>query len=432
LASSAELGGQEGNPAPATSVQKLLARASGLRHVEVGDIVHPDPAYVILHDGCIEATYRELCALGYGAIRNAERVVFVTDHEVAYGSPLAILRGQAIRDIAKRWRIGHLFDVGRGGHGHLFPLESGMVQPGMFLFAYDMHCTTFGAAGALALGVGPEITTVLATGTLWTQVPATVRIDLAGRLGRGVHARDAGFVLTHGLASGRWGVEYDSRVIEFGGPGIEPLGIADRVALCNSVTELGIASVLFGEAPPGASREDCNAILSDSAAMYEGRIGLDLADIEPQLALPGGPENASAVAGTAGLKIQHAFIGSCGSGMFDDFAIAATLLRGRRIADGVRLFVVPGSVATAQRLADEGLAQVFLRAGAMMLPAGCGPCAGGSMAPLGAGEVSISTAATNHSGRFGSTEGIAYLGSPLTVVASAVRGCITDPREFLP
>jgi 3-isopropylmalate/(R)-2-methylmalate dehydratase large subunit len=407
----------------ATAVQKLLARAAGRAHVAIGEVVYPTPDLVIIHDGFVETAYRELTSLGFGAVRNPERTVFVTDHEVAYGSPLAIARGAAIRDIARRWNT-QLFDVGRGGHGHLFPLECGMVRPGMFVFAYDMHCTTFGAEGALALGVGPEITTVLATGSLWTQVPATIRCEVKGRMRRASHARDVGFVLAHDLARGRWGVDYDNRVIEFGGPGVEALALAARVALCNSVTELGIATVLFSV--PAAPQ-----FPSDSLAPFEHRIEIDLGAIEPQVALPGGPENAAPVASVVGREIQHAFIGSCGSGMYQDFVDAAALLRGRQIAHGVRMFITPGSVATAQRLADDGIAQTFMQAGAVILPAGCGPCAGGLMAPLGAGEVSISTAATNHSGRFGAPSGEPYLASPLTVAASALSGRITDPREYI-
>ncbi len=415
----------------ATAVQKLLARAAGCEHVDVGEVVYPDPELVIIHDGFVEAAHQELSSLGFNALRDPQKVMFVTDHEVAYGSAAAITRGAAIRDIARRWQIGHFFDVGRGGHGHLFPLESGLVRPGMFLFAYDMHCTTFGAVGALALAVGPEVTAVLATGSLWTQVPASIRVDLKGRLQPASHARDAGYVLAQRLASGQWGVDYDYRVIEFGGPGAESLDLAARVALVNSVTELGVATVLFSVPPPGMRWDESEALLSDAEAPYEARIEVDLNDIEPQVALPGGPQNAAPVGRVAGRGIQHAFIGSCGSGMYQDFVDAAQLMRGRRIADDVRMFVVPGSVATTQRLSSEGITQVFLEAGAVVLPAGCGPCAGGLMGPLGAGEVSISTAATNHAGRFGSPAGEPYLGSPLTVAVSALRGCITDPREFI-
>jgi 3-isopropylmalate/(R)-2-methylmalate dehydratase large subunit len=153
--------------------------------------------------------------------------------------------------------------------------------------------------------------------------------------------------------------------------------------------------------------------------------------LEPQVALPGGPHLGVNVSNAIGRSIDHAFIGSCGSGMYDDFVRAASILRGRRLAGHVRLFAVPGTPETASRLARDGVLQVFIDAGAVVLPSGCGPCAGGVMGPLADGEVSLSTAATNHAGRFGSQTAEAYLASPLTVAASAVRGAIADPREFL-
>jgi 3-isopropylmalate/(R)-2-methylmalate dehydratase large subunit len=411
---------------PATAVQKLLARAAGRAHVGVGEVVYPTPDLVTIHDGFIEGAHKELSGLGYKAIRNSQNVMFVTDHEVAYGSPLSIARGAAIREVAKCWKVGHFYDVGRGGHGHLFPLELGLVQPGMFIFAYDMHCTTFGSVGALAFGIGPEVVSVLATGTVWTQVPQTIRFDVKGRLRKGRHPRDAGFVIAHGLSSGRWSVDYDYRVIEFGGEGAAALQLSERVALCNSVTEISIATVLFGAPLPGEPQDA--SIQSDADAPYEAGIEFDLSEIEPHVALPGGPEKAVPLTSVAGREIQHAFIGSCGSGMYEDFVDAARVLRDKRIADGVRLFVTPGSVATAQRLATDGVMQVFMKSGAIVLPSGCGPCAGGLMGPVGEGEVSISTAAANHKGRLGA--GDAYLASPLTVAASALSGRITDPREF--
>jgi len=404
---------------PQTLTQKLLARASGRDYVAPGDVIHPVPELVIIHDGYVETAYRELTKLGFRRIASPEKVVFVTDHEVVYGSPAAAARGARIREIARCWRIGRFYDVGQGGHGHLFPLEQGWIKPGMFLFAYDMHCTNFGAIGAAAYGVGPEITSVLATGTLWTQVPDTICVRLHGKLAPGVHARDVGFVLAHGFSSDRWGVSADYRVVEFAGPGLAGLSIADRVALCNSITEIGVANVAFP--PPAGSKE---GVHSDPGADYLHVIDLDLSEIIAQVALPGGPDRAAPLESVAGQRIDHAFLGSCGSGMYEDFAAAATVLKGRRVAAGVRLFVVPGSTATAMRMAQDGLQQVFLDAGAILLPPGCGPCAGGAMAPLGPGEVSISTAATNHSGRFGPSDGLAYLASPLTVAASAIEGAI--------
>ena len=411
-----------------TATQKILARASGLARVEPGEVIHPRPELIIIHDGYVETAYQQLASLGYGRVRDPERLVFVTDHEVAYATQRAVERGRSIRRIAKSWEVGRMFDVGRGGHGHLFPMEMGLVRPGMFLFCYDMHCTNFGAVGALAMGVGTEITAVLATGTLWTIVPHTVHVRLEGAMPAGTHARDVGFLLAKGFAEGTWNVDCDYRVIEFGGTGISRLDLASRVALCSSITELGVANVLFAAPPPGIDTAGAPDYLSDADATYEARVSFDLSTVEPQVALPGGPERAAPVTSVAGQHIDHAFLGSCGSGMYQDFVDAAALLRGHSLADGVRLFVVPGTTQTARRLADEGVAQVFLDAGAVVLPPGCGPCAGGMMGPLGSGEVSISTAATNHEARFGAKDGAAYLGSPLTVAASAIAGQIVDPR----
>jgi 3-isopropylmalate/(R)-2-methylmalate dehydratase large subunit len=278
-----------------------------------------------------------------------------------------------------------------------------------------MHCTTFGSIGALALGIGPEVTSVLACGTVWTQTPETIQINLHGALAEGCHPRDAGFIVAHGLASGAWGVEYDNCVVEFAGEGAARLNVAERVALCNSVTEIGVASVLFD-----------GMVASDAQAHFRARLDLDLSQVAPHVALPGGPERAAQLHDVLGRTIQHAALGSCGSGMYEDYVGAARLLQGKKIAAGVRLFVTPGSVNTAQRLAADGVMAAFMEAGAVVLPAGCGPCANGLMAPVGASETSISTAAANHKGRLGAGE--AYLASPLTVAASALAGCIADPR----
>jgi 3-isopropylmalate/(R)-2-methylmalate dehydratase large subunit len=411
-----------------TATEKLLARASGLSSVAPGDVVYPQPELVIIHDGYVETSYNQLRAAGYGALAQPDRVVFVTDHEVAYATQRAVERGRNIRRIADEWHIRELFDAGRGGHGHIFPMEAGLVRPGMFLFAYDMHCTNFGAVGALAIGVGAEIISVLATGTVWVEVPQTVAIDFTGRLAPAAHPRDVGFLLSRGFAKGEFGVEHDNRVVEFHGSALPEFSLAARVALCNTLTEIGVANVLFGTPPPGIAAESATEYISDADATYADRVTFDLGAVEPQVALPGAPENAAGVSSVAGKRVDHTYLGSCGSGMYEDFVDAARFIAGRKVADGVRMFVVPGTNVVARRLAADGIAQIFLDAGAVMLPSGCGPCAGGMMGPLGPGEVSISTAATNQAGRFGSMEGEVYLGSPLTVAASAVTGEITDPR----
>jgi 3-isopropylmalate/(R)-2-methylmalate dehydratase large subunit len=409
--------------------EKILARAAGLARVAAGDVVYPEPELVIVHDGYIETAHKQLSEIGYQRITRPDRVMFVTDHQVISTTPKAIAQARANRRIAAQWQVGHFLDAGRGGHGHLYPMEAGLVTPGMFLFAYDMHCTNFGAIGAFAQRTGPDITAVLATGTHWTVVPPTLRVELRGDYAAGVHSRDLGFWLSSQLTGGKLGVEYDHRVIEFAGPAVPGMSVALRVALCNTLTEIGVANVMF--APPAGSRErHPAAVESDADADYESVLRLDLADVQPQVSLPGGPDRAVGIGEVTGQRIDHAYVGACGSGMYEDFLTVAGLLRGRRVADHVRFFVVPGTVATAQRLADEGLTRLFMEAGAILLPPGCGPCAGGVGGPLGPGEVSISTAATNGAGRMGAMDALCFLGSPATVTASAIAGAITDPRRL--
>jgi 3-isopropylmalate/(R)-2-methylmalate dehydratase large subunit len=414
-----------------TMTEKLLARASGKASIKAGDVVSPQPELVILHDGYIETAHKILSEVGFRQIANPERVMFITDHNVIYTTPRSIEQGRANRRIAEEWGIGYFFDRGRGGHGHIYPMEAGLVKPGMFLFAYDMHCTNFGAIGAFALRAGPDIPAVLGTGTSWTVVPHTLQITLTGEFAPGVQARDLGFWLSSGLTSGRLGVEYDYRVVEFTGSAVQNMPIATRVALCNTLTEIGVLNILF---PPmsltGAPRDD-TWVESDPDATFEAKLALDLGDVSPQVALPGGPDRAAPVEDVVGRHIDHAYLGACGSGMYADFKVAADMLENQRVSEHVRFFIVPGTVALAKQLSDEGLTNTFLEAGAIMLPPGCGPCAGGIGGPLGPGEVSISTAATNGAGRMGSKEALCYLGSPLTVTASAIAGKIVDPREVL-
>ena len=392
---------------PMTMAEKLLARATGRPSVKPGEVIAPNPELVILHDGYVETSYKQLSQLGYRRITNPERVIIITDHNVINTSPRAVEQSRANRRIASEWKVDHFFDVGRGGHGHIYPMEVGMVRPGMFLMAYDMHCTNFGAVGAFAMRAGPDVPVVLATGTLWTMVPQTLRIDLVGAFKSGVYARDFGFGLSSNLTSGRLGVEYDDRVVEFGGDAVERMPISERVALCNTLTEIGVNNVLF---PPlsftGEKVE--HGVASDADANFENRITLDLGEVNPQVALPGAPDRAVDIGSAAGRSIDQAYIGACGSGMYEDFARAAKLIRGKKAEPNVRFFVVPGTISIAKKMMETGLTKEFMDAGAILLPAGCGPCAGGVGAPLGPGNI-ISTAATNGSGRMGAQDAECYL-----------------------
>ena len=416
-----------------TGPEKIIARACGVARVRAGDIVFPRPDMVMIHDNMVPSVKRALDTLGIDRLAEPEKVVMVTDHEVLYGSARAAQYGAINRGAAKAWKVGRFFDVGRGGHGHVFPMESGMVLPGMFYFDNDRHCTNAGAIGAVAFRMGMEITRVLATGTNWIMVPKSQRLALRGRLGPGVFARDLGAHIGALIRHKALPFDLDYRILEFAGD-LDELSLAARVGLCSAPTELGAYGVFF---PPSVAvlahaqavaDKPFTPAYSDPDADYEATAAIDLAFLAPQVSLPGGVQNAVPVSEVAGTRIDHAFIGSCASGMYEDIAIAAGYLVGRRIADGVRLFVVPGSEATTRRLAAEGLMQVLLDAGAVLLPAGCGPCNDAVVGPIDAGEVSISTATNNPTGRFGARDARLYLGSPATVAASAVAGRIVDPR----
>lgn len=419
---------------PMNAVEKIIARASGCTAVRAGDIVYPVPDMTMIHDNVLPAVKRALDSLGIDRLAEPEKVVMVTDHEVIYGSPRAAQYGAMNRQAAKAWRVGRFFDVGRGGHGHVFPMESGIVLPGMFYFDNDRHCTNAGAIGAVGFRVGLEIARVLATGTNWIMVPKTLKLTLRGRLAPGVHPRDLGVHIGALVRTGRLPFDLDYRVLEFAGE-LDSLSLAARVALCSTPTELGAYGVFFPPSEPilaharAVAERHFEPQYSDPDAQYEAEAEIDVSALEPQVALPGGVERAVGVSAVAGKRVDHAFIGSCGSSMYDDIAAAARILRGRRVADGVRLFIAPGSEQTTRRLAADGTLQVLLDAGAVMLPAGCGPCNDAVVGPLDAGEVSISTATNNNFGRFGARDAELYLGSPTTVAASAVAGCLADPRD---
>ncbi len=418
-----------------TAVEKVLAAKSGRSSVKPGDVVSPDPDYIMIHDGVVMGAKRELDALGINRLATPDKVLMVTDHDVIYGSARAAERGAFNRKAAAQWGVKNFFDVGRGGHGHIFPMESGLLLPGMFYFDNDRHATNAGAIGAFGFRMGSEISRVLATGTNWVMVPKTVRLTLKGQLKPGVHARDVGFHFAALLKQGRLAADLDYRVLEYAGD-LDQFDLASRAALCSTPTEIRAYGVFV---PPSKAILDFAksraqrpfaAVYSDADAHYDSDLSLDISRLEPQVSLPGSVENAVNVSEVEGTAIDHAFIGSCGSGMWEDMTAAAAILKGRRLAPNVRLFIAPGSEATNRRLAAEGLLGIFIEAGAVMLPPGCGPCNDAVIGPVHSGEVSISTATNNNAGRFGARDAKLYLGSPATVAASAVAGKIADARKL--
>ena len=376
---------------------------------------------------------RALAELGVERLYDADKVLICTDHEPVAVSPAATERQKKVREIVAKYGIKYFFDAGRGGHGHVFPVEMGFVKPGMFVEAYDVHVTNFGAVGALAIPMLIEITEVLACGSVWLRTPETVRVDLTGELSPGTGIRDVAQRLISDLGAER--VDYS--VVEYGGPALASIDIAGRHTLCNTPIDIGAKSVLVepDETTLGYlfGRVDgpVEPVVSDSDARFREVVEYDLDVMEPQVAVPPTPDCVVGVSEVAGRAVDHAFIGSCAAANLADLRAAAEILSGNRIHSRVRFIVTPGTQEVMAAAETEGLLRLFAEAGAMITQPGCGPCAGGRIGGVTDGETSINTGTRNDYGRLGSQTAEIYLASAATVAASAVTGRITDPRGLL-
>ena len=415
-----------------TITEKILSRVTG-DDVSAGDIVYPEPELVTVHDWYVVNFDRALAELGVERLYDADKVLICTDHEPVAVSPQATERQKKVREIVAKYGIRHFFDAGRGGHGHVFPVEMGFVRPGMFVEAYDVHVTNFGAVGALAIPLLIEITEVLACGSVWLRTPETVRVNLTGRLSPGTGIRDVAQRLICDLGAER--VDYS--VVEYGGPALASIGIAGRHTLCNTPIDIGAKSVLV---EPDRSTLDylsgrvegpIESIASDPDAVFREVVEYDLDVMEPQIAVPPTPDCVVGVSEVAGREVHHAFIGSCAAANLDDLQAAADILTGNKIHPDVRFIVTPGTQEVMAAAEHEGLLRRFVEAGAMITQPGCGPCAGGRIGGVTDGETSINTGTRNDYGRLGSQNAEIYLASAATVAASAVTGRITDPRDLL-
>ncbi len=415
-----------------TIAEAILSRAVG-RRVRAGDILFPEADLVVVQDWYAANAVQILQRFGVERLHAPEKVLFVTDHEPLAVSPEAAKRQAAVREAVRRLGVGRFFDVGRGGHGHIFPVEMGLVHPGMFVAAYDTHVPNYGAIGALGIPLLTEIVDVLALGSVWIQVPESVRVELRGRLRPGVSVRDFAQRLIADLDPD----VVDYTVVEFGGPGLLDLPFDARFTLCNTPIEIGAKSAVVDV--DRVTEDYCRergidlsgAVRAGPQAAYRLVAEYDLDQVVPQVALPPLPDKVVPITEVAGVPVQHAFVGSCASGSLSDLRMAAQVLKARTVNAGVRMFVTPGSHEIMAQAAREGLLEIFARAGAIVTAPGCGPCAGGRIAPLAPGETSINTGTRNDQGRLGPADASIYLASPLSVAAAAVAGKIVDPRDLL-
>lgn len=415
-----------------TLTEKILSRVMG-KPVVAGETIYPVPDLMTCHDWYVVNFDKALRELGVDELYDPTRVLISTDHEPVATNPASADRQKKVREIVKKYGIKHFYDIGRGGLGHIFPMEKGLITPGMFVLAYDTHVTNYGAVGALGIPMVFEIPEVLACGSVWISVPETVRVNLTGSLKPGMTIRDVSQKMIVDMGEDL----LDYSVVEYGGPSLKGIGFGGRMTLCNNPLEMGAKSALVEsdewteQYVKSRSEKPFTMEKSDQDANFKAVYDYDLGLLEPQVAAPPRPDNVVGVSSVAGTPVHHAFIGSCANGSIEDMREAAMILRGRKIHDGVRLFITPATQEIAVMAGQEGLITAFMEAGAVMTAPGCGPCAAGRLAPMAPGENSINTGTRNDPGRLGTREGNVYLASPLTVAASAVAGEIIDPRKYL-
>lgn len=411
----------------------MLARAAGLSEVTPGQIVDVEPDLYMSHSAswrCIRALER----LGTDRLYDPSRIAMVMDHISPARTAKTADDQRLCREFAARHGIAKFWDVD-AGIAHLVLMEEGLVRPGMVIIGTDSHSTIYGALGAFGTGVGfSEVTATWVTGKLWMKVPGSLRVDIEGRMSPGVTAKDLMLWLIGQLTAD--GATYLS--VEFHGSYPASLTVSERMTMCNLAMELGaknayvppddVTRAYLAErgVPPGAYEE----VFPDPEAQYVRTVAVEVSQLEPQVACPHTVDNVRPIGEVAGTRVDQVFIGSCANAKYDDLVEAARILKGRRVAPGVRLLVTPASRQVVAQIVRDGTYAALLEAGALITNPGCGACAGdgGAMAD---GEVTFSTANRNFQGRMGSYRSEIYLGSPATAAATAVRGAITDPREFL-
>lgn len=416
-----------------TMTQKILAAHAGLESVEAGQLIEADIDLALANDITGPVSIRELEKAGMDQVFDREKVALVLDHFAPNKDIKSAEQCKVCREFAKKHNIVHFFDVGSMGIEHALLPEQGIVAAGDLVIGADSHTCTYGALGAFSTGVGStDCAAGIATGKAWFRVPSAIRIELTGELQPWVCGKD---VILHIIgAIGVDGALYQS--VEFCGDGVKSLSMDDRFSICNMAIEAGAKNGIFPvdektrlymkDRVRHAPRE----FAADDDASYERTIRINLRDVPPTVAAPHLPENTKPVTELAGIPIQQSVIGSCTNGRIEDMRMAASIMRGRHVADGVRAIVIPATQEVYLQCIREGLAEVFIEAGAVVSTPTCGPCLGGHMGVLAAGERAVATTNRNFIGRMGHTDSEVYLVSPAVAAASAITGVITAPSAL--
>ncbi|MDY0295829.1 MAG: 3-isopropylmalate dehydratase large subunit [Acidobacteriota bacterium] len=412
-----------------TFAEKLFGLKAG-HDVSAGDIVSVEPDWVMSHDNAaaISATFRKT---GAANVRFPERIVIILDHEIPAPKESSATNHKEIRAFVKEQGIQHFFDINYGICHQVF-VEQGFAMPGQLVVGSDSHTTTYGALGAFAAGIGrSEAAAIWATGELWFQVPDTMQITLQGRMPDYLTPKDVALnIIGRILADGA-----DYRSVEFRGDAVDAMSIPERMVLCNMAAEMGAKN---GYVPPddttlaflkNRAQSNFTPLYSDPGADYVEKVDFDIASMSPAVSRPHTVDNHATIDEVAGTPIDQALIGTCTNGRLEDLRAAARILKGRRVK--VRTLIIPASWQVYRDAMHENLLDVFVEAGAVILNPGCGPCLGAHQGVMAPGEVTFSTANRNFKGRMGCRDAEIYLGSPLSVAASAVTGEITHPGRFL-
>jgi 3-isopropylmalate/(R)-2-methylmalate dehydratase large subunit len=414
--------------------EKILAKASGKKAVHPGEIVDANVDMVMIHDLTGPLAVEAFKKIGAQKVWNNKKVVVILDHQVPAESVKAAELHKTMRQFAKDQNVT-FYDVGRGGICHQVMPEKGHVTPGNVIVGADSHTCTYGAFGTFATGIGStEAAAVMATGKIWFKVPPTIKVSVKGTFKKYVTPKD--LILN---VIGKMGVDGAIyKAAEFTGPTIKKMSIAGRMTVCNMAVEMGAKNGIIE--PDETTRKflesrvkalpDFNALKSDKDAVYERTVEFDVSKMEPQVACPSSVDNVKPISEVGNVPIEQAFIGSCTNGRIEDLRLAAEVMKGKRVKDGVRALVIPASQEVYRQALNEGLMEIFTDAGAIVCGSACGPCLGGHIGLLAAGESCISTSNRNFIGRMGSTQASVYLASPATVAASALTGKITDPTTM--
>ncbi|MDR3683416.1 MAG: 3-isopropylmalate dehydratase large subunit [Geothrix sp.] len=424
-----------------TVVEKILARASGLPSVQVGDVVEPKVDLAMSHENAalVINQFQEVFE-GTGVepkVWDPSKIAIIFDHRVPAESPKTATNQKRIREFVAASGIAKFHDVRGdvGGICHQILPEYGYVRPGFVVVGTDSHTTSHGALGAFSFGVGAtEMASAWALGiAVNIEVPATIRVEVKGEFPPMVGPKDLILHLIGRLRA--QGANF--KVLEFHGETIRKMSTSGRIAICNMSVEAGATSGIV----PGDEetlrylREEAgvtdplSCVLPDADARYVQTVAIDVSALAPQIACPHTVDNVKPIDQVLGTRVHQIVIGSCTNGRLDDLAEAAAILRGKKVAQGTRLLVFPASSKVFGQALDKGYIHDLMRAGAVVMNSGCGPCLGVHEGALGDGETALSTTNRNFKGRMGNPTGFVYLCSPAVAAASALTGAITDPRK---